>query len=180
MNTMTDTLPAVYQTEENIFRNMSISTFRRLIRKHLTEYKRARTLTDWCQHCADLEDWVLPEARKALEHWKQSLEAILRDYFQPWEAYVSSSSLSFDKQPGLYLSQIEHYIHMHNRQHPCSKYRDSEFPCGQHTSRRRGADDLPRNRRLDLHETEAATGHELRAHLKLLLGYLHHRSAKEA
>ena len=180
VNTLTDKATAVYQSEDSMFGNMSISTFRRVLRKHLTEYKRPRTLTDYCQHCADLEDSVLPEARKALDHWTKSLAAIMTNYWVPWETYVSSTSLSFDEQPGLYLSQFEHYINMHSRQHPCAKHRDSNFPCGQHASRRRGAPGFAQARRIELHETEAAAGHELRAHLKLLMGYLHHRSAKEA
>lgn len=83
VNTLTNDAATVFQNEEALHSTMSIRTFRRIMHRHLREYKRARTLTDYCQHCADLEDSVLPEIRKPLEHWKQRLEDIVAAYFAP-------------------------------------------------------------------------------------------------
>lgn len=70
---------------------------------------------------------------------------------------------------------------MHVEPRLCAQHRAAAclLPCGRRECRRKGGG-LPNSKRLQLHETEAAAGQELRAHLKLLLGYLRQRSAKDA
>ena len=178
VNTLTSNPTAVFNKAASVKEQISVHTYRRILRKHLQEYKAPRTLSDFCQHCAHLEDSVLPDIRKALEHWEAKLSGIMGSYFEDWKSFVANSGLNFEEQPGLYLSDFEHYIKRHGENKPCVKHADSSFPCGRFDLRKRGRG-FPQGKRLELHDTEAAASYELRAHLKLLLGYLHHRAAKE-
>ena len=178
VNALTSNPTAVFQKEAAIHSEISIRT--RILRRHLVEYKTPRTLTDWCQHCAHLEDSVLPEIRKAMKHWQDKLSCITPCYFEDWDSFVALTGLNFEDQPGLYLSELEHFIKLHCESKPCRKHAGSGslFPCGKFDLRKRGSG-FPQKSRLELHNTEAAASYELHAHLKLLLGYLHHRAAKE-
>ena len=177
-NTLTAAPTNIYLEDSRLYGNMSDSTFRRILKQHLTEYKKPRRLTDFCQHCADLEQKVLPDCRKAIESARSQLLAIMPEYWALWEEYMTTSSVQFDSQPALFLQQIEHYIDRHCETKPCRKHEGSEFPCGLLRLRKRGSD-FPQGQRATLHEKEAEIAHELRAWLKLLRSYLHHRSCKE-
>ena len=177
-NTMTDVPASIYRNEAALYGTISEATFRRILSKHLSEFKPARCLTDFCQHCADLETKVLPAIRTAMEKATACLKGMMPLYFDRWTAYVSESNLSFESQPGKFLSEFEHFIHRHTETKPCSRHVRTQFPCGCFDLRKRGSA-FPQNQRVQLHEEEALQAHELRCHLKLLQAYLHHRAAKE-
>ena len=81
----------MYDTDSSLQTSMSISTFRRILKKHLVEYRAPRTLTDFCQRCAHLSDAVLPDCQKAVAHWKGKLCEIMPAYFAAWDVYISDA-----------------------------------------------------------------------------------------
>ena len=158
---------------------MSESTFRRILKRHLSEFKPPRRLTDFCQHCSDLQQKVLPDVVKAMKRWREVLLTRMPNYWSPWDEYIACKGFEFDAQPGLFLTDMVHFVDRHCENQPCRKHANSEFPCGLFHMRKRGSK-FPQNQRVDLHGEEAAAAHELRCHLKLLMAYLHHRVCKEA
>ena len=102
----------------------------------------------------------------------------MANYFEAWDAHCAATGLNLEAQPGLYLQDFEHFIRRHCESKPCTEHRNTSFPCGLFHLRKRGST-FPQKDRFDLHQQEALAGHELRALFKLLLGYLHHREAKE-
>ena len=177
-NTLTERPSAIYQSAPGVYASMSESSFRRVLRRHLTEYRKPRLLTDYCQHCYDLDRKVMVDTRKAIQQWQQTLRNIMANYFEAWDAHCAATGLNLEAQPGLYLQDFEHFIRRHCESKPCTEHRNTSFPCGLFHLRKRGST-FPQKDRFDLHQQEALAGHELRALFKLLLGYLHHREAKE-
>ena len=176
--TMTDTRAGVYQSNEQVYNMVSESTFRRVLNSHMTEYKRPRALSDYCQHCYDLDHKVLPDLERVLKEQRAALQGLMECYFAEFDRHAAQCNLSFEQQPGLYVQEIEHFINRHCEARPCARHARSNFPCGQLRLPQRGSG-FPQRKRFDLHETEASTGHLLRSHLKLLVAYLRHRNAKD-
>ena len=177
-HSLTDTKTEKYNSSADVHMAMSESTFMRVLKQHHTEYKRPRAVSDYCQHCSDLDTKVLPAIRSLLQEHRAALEGLMPSYFAAFDTHAAQADLSFETQPGLYVKEIEHYIARHCESRPCAKHAGSNFPCGLLSLRKRGSGFCQRYR-LDLHENEAAAGHVLRSHLKLLLAYLHHRNAKD-
>ena len=175
--TLTERPSRVYLAPD-VCSSMSETSFRRLLQAHMVEYRRPRLLTDYCQHCYDLDRKVMVDVRKAIQHWREGLGNVMENYFQAWDAHCAATNLSLEEQAGLYLRDFEHYISKHDANKPCARHQNSAFPCGLFELRKRGSG-FDQKRRHELHEQEAMAGHELRALYKLLLGYLHHREAKE-
>lgn len=178
VNTLTDRPRAIFGNEPEVYKSLSESTFRRVLKTHLMQYKQPRCQTDYCQHCHNLERKVLPDLQKAVRQHCSVLETCLPGYFTLWKAYTSDIGIKFEEQPGLYVAELVHFIHRHSLASPCARHRNSGFPCGLLRLRQRGSG-LAQGKRVELHEYEAAAEHELNCYLKLLRGYLHHRNAKD-
>ena len=139
---------------------MSESSFRRLLRTHLTEFRRPRLETDYCQHCYDLQRKVMVDVRRAVERWRTNHGNLMESYFHAWDAHWAATNLSLEEQAGLYLRDFEHYISRHDEGKPCARHVNTGFPCGLFALRKRGSG-FEQKKRLDLHEQEAQAGHEL-------------------
>ena len=177
-NTLTDVPAKLYLEDSSVYGSMSESTFRLILKRHLTQYKKPRRLTDYCQHCSSLDQKVMPDCKQAIDSTRSDLIAMMPSYWNLWDEYVTKSDLLFDTQPALFLQHMVHYIDRHCESKACRKHEASNFPCGCLFLRKRGSS-FPQNRRVALHEKEGSLAFELRKWLKLLRSYLHHRSCKD-
>ena len=161
----------IFEETEGLQEQMTSYCFNSIVKRHLKEFKAPRRLTDYCQICADFDDKVLPDMRKLVEKSQQELREQLPDYFVPWDRHAENEQ--YKDKPALLISDLAHYIQMHDRKTKCSEHRNTEFPCGC-SSLRRGCADI-----LALREVEIQRGVELRAMSKLVGSYNHHRASNE-
>lgn len=174
--TLTKDKASIYHNEEEVNKQMGDRTFQRILKRHLCQFKKARSSSDMCQHCVDYDDKVLPMMNKTLAEQRQQLEELLPHYFNAWDTYLSSTDVV--DRPAQHLEELEHYVAHHENRQPCSKHRGTAYPCGQRHLRTRESG-FPQRRRVDLHSMEAACALELRSLLKLVLSYNHHKAANE-
>ena len=176
VNTLTADKTHIFNQQDAVSANMSLSTMSRIMRKHLANYKPAWVESDWCIYCHDLDRKVMPQVKEAVAQHRQVLTGYMEHYFEAFDNYVTSASLS--EKPGLHLRELQHYIWHHCERDPCRKHQGGDFPCGQGRLRARGSG-FPQRRRTDLHGAEAEACNHLRGLSKLLDSYLFHRSANE-
>lgn len=174
--TLTRDKVSVYHEGDDICQVMSESTFRRLLKAHLREFKQPQSCSDMCQYCIDYDRQVLPMSRKMMTEQREQLQSMMENYFSAWDGYAESEKLA--ERPALPVESFEHFIARHSEKEPCPKHRGTLFPCGQYHLRKRGSG-FPQDRRVDLHSLEAACALELRSLLKLVLSYNHHKAANE-
>ncbi|CAK9062324.1 Uncharacterized protein SCF082_LOCUS32497 [Durusdinium trenchii] len=174
--TLTKDRTALFEDEPSLYENMSARTMHRIMKEHLCHFKKARCQSDYCQYCADYDDKVLPKAQEMIADARDQLEKIMPNYWQAWDAFLAAEP--FKDLPALEIEAFEHYISRHHERHPCAEHRDNDFPCGLADLRKRGSG-FRQNLRVDLFSLEATLSTELRAMLRLMLSYNHHKAATE-
>ena len=139
--TLTRDRVSIYDEEEALYRNMSISTFSRIMKHHLKEYKKARCKSDMCQYCLDYDRKVLPLIDRREAEFRSQLQNIMPTYFDAWDAWVAcAEARAMADRPALHLEALEHYISRHHAAQPCARHRGTEFPCGLGRLRERGTE----------------------------------------
>ena len=156
--------------------NLSLSTMRSILRRHLCNYKPPWVQSDMCVYCVDLRQKVLPQAQELVQTCRDKLAAVMDGYFTEFDRYSEEAGLA--EKPGLMLREFQHFIWRHAERQPCRKHRGSGFPCGLSHMRSREAG-LNQRQRGELHEAEAECCHKLREMSRLLDSYLFHRSAND-
>lgn len=176
VRTMTKKPDSIFEDEPEIFTTMSNRTMKRIIKKHLWQYKPAWSESDWCQYCFDLDQKVVPQAEELVEDIRHRLSAKIPQYFEEFDSYATSISLQ--DQPGLFLRQFDHFIWHHENRQPCRTHRVSgnTFPCGLGHLRARAQGFTPVLRD-ELRDLECDIHKDIKAMSRLLDSYLHHRAA---
>ena len=108
VRTMTKQADSIFEDEPAIFTAMSNRTMKRIMKRHLWQYKPAWNESDWCQYCYDLDRKVIPQVEELMEEVRSRLCSKMSVYFQAFDTFASSICLS--DQPGLFLRHFGHFI----------------------------------------------------------------------
>ena len=180
--------------------NLSVSTLRRLSKKHFRHYKPPTSINDYCIYCLDLKQQVIPDApwlesvllcfvSLLLLHglpkptqfciWAQvdrlyiKVRSDLTNFMANYFELWDTyeAAAGFSDLPGQRLREFQHFISHHADRQPCSRHRGSNFPCGLSSFRGRGSG-FPQRRRVELFAKEAEICVEVTSMSKLLDSYM--------
>ena len=149
----------IYEASEQVFTRISKKTMRRIMQRHLAEYKKARTMSDYCQICFDFDEKVLPAMRALMATTRQELEELCPWYFEVHDA--ENTTMDHSDRPAALLKHFSDYVTAHSETQQQRRRQMST----------RGI--------LDVRDVEIKRGLELRSTQKLLLSYNFHRAANE-
>ena len=102
--TLTKDKASIYHNEEEVYKQMGDRTFQRIHKRHLRQFKKARSSSDMCQHCVDYDDKVLPMMNKTLAEQRQQLEELLPHYFNAWDTYIFHPQMLWTGQLSIWKS----------------------------------------------------------------------------
>lgn len=173
-HTLTKQKSLIFSESRDLTQAMSASTMRRIVHRHLNEYKNPQCQSDYCQYCYDLDAKVLPRIGRVMLKGKEKLSNLLPGYFTLWDEFEKKHELAH--QPGLHLELYKHFVEKHSCVGPCAKHRGTDFPCGLARLRQPGSG-FRQTHHVDLHALEAELEFTLKKLQKLLNNYLFHRAA---
>ena len=148
---------SIYDMEPELQKNMSVPSWRRLLKEHFGEYRLGARRTDICTHCNTFHTKVVPDFKHFLQKARADLEAILPSYFNVFDESGGSQE---DADKGDWAKVAKtwlRYLHGHNEQFFEER---ASLTAGQ---------------RLALFsEVEAPLEHELKGRISLLNAYQWH------
>ncbi|CAE7822222.1 unnamed protein product, partial [Symbiodinium necroappetens] len=150
----------IYMEEPSLHRAMSWTVFHRILKLHFPYVKNPRRRTDVCSHCKHLETGLLPKALRAMDKNRKQLTAIWPDYFRAFDASTVVQGKKKDPDKFPFLARFVSYV---NRQN---------FDAMNNSERQQA---LTGSEKLSLHMAEAATVHEMKAHVELVEAYRWHQ-----
>lgn len=148
---LTKTKRRIWCDDASLHSEMSLSTFRRLLRQHFPDVRNPRRNTDVCSHCKVFEKELLPAALRKVDKVHQVLTSLCPNYFAEFQGDRSEQVK--------YLELFHAYIN--------AREANSEEDPLRH--------ELSRRQRMDLHSAEARALHLLKPHVEIVQAYNWHQ-----
>lgn len=160
---LTKTKHRLWTEQAILHKNVSWTTFVRIMKRHFPYIRKPRRNTDVCKHCKHLSKYLLPEAKKVCNRMRQSIFDLLPTYFQDFDSSDIVRNLLQAQNEIAVIKRLHRYIEQRNAGAP-------QDPIRRH---------LSRATRASLHDAEARAVHLLKGHVELLEAYEWHQiSAK--
>ena len=156
---LTKTLGRIWNEDEELRKQISSCSFRRIVKRHFPHIRRPRRETDVCEHCRHLNKKLYPAAKKAMSKHRGALEALLPSYFHAFDNNPQIARNQQTRESGDDLARFVRYINCRNAR---ASNDEDRAPLSGMT-------------RLSLHQAEARAVHKLKPHVDIVKAYEWHQ-----
>lgn len=105
----------IYDMEPDLQRQMSSSTFLRMLRGHFGEFRKSGRATDVCHHCVSFHEKIVPAFRRFRDQTIKALEEVMPSYFDAWESSEQVQTAESHGDWALAAEELLKFARSHNR-----------------------------------------------------------------
>lgn len=105
----------IFDMEPDLQRQMSSSTFLRMLRGHFGEFRKSGRATDVCHHCVSFHEKIVPAFRRFRDQTIKALEEVMPSYFDAWESSEQVQTAESHGDWALAAEELLKFVRSHNR-----------------------------------------------------------------